>query len=570
MSAVPGVDSRTIARRTKVFLDAVAKVWNDCGGPMPTAVRSYGDGLFCVWELPDENDHAPMLRTEVLRCALGLASALPLILEASGDYPLGTQLGLGLASGDASAAKLANDDSSVTELGSAEASVPQLSEVRDYYGYVVNLASKLQNFARPHGLVVHPNMVSSPEDLGLEERYFDIGLGADVEKYYATSHVQEHNKWTCLAWPGFARTLKESGRPGLNMHGITVLTHEGLQGKIDSLEIWPRNDPRDDKGDSFELIIDDFDGLGEMLELEDIQLYRRRYRRKGKFNSTIEALVSGTANFYFIPIRCGLNAVAWNIAVDCKVAKVADVKAITDQAEYLKIGLYDNMGASLPMLIQAIYERERIFLQDEELLGKLIQYLSQLQAEIQKTDGPNFKLFQLYSKIEDLGFALQNGTEVQVVLGGGAWLTNPQTTDSPSVRVGLPGEKMLGMVWIEGAAVVGAQPPDDHLEKFLEQHLLNDEYQKGLLIGPGYGCCPVTKSALTELIKQDAELGSFSSGARQTVEEARAIFQPNGLLAPRLLMRQTPKKVVEWRRAWETIRTKFCDIHSGRLNGASR
>lgn len=277
----------------------------------------------------------------------------------SGNIPKRFNIGMGLAAGSASVVKITQ--------GKSNGSVPVL----DYYGYTPNLAAKLQALARPEGLVVAGTYFANQQDwldfaASLELRKLAM-LGDNEFRCYVTAGMPRWTKWTCLAWPGFARTRTAEQSdvkrpPGLNTKGLAVITHEGIYGKIGTLELWPRHDARSLHGDPFEVIIDDFDGLQTLADQGIIRLINRERIKPGNRLTELdiaEAILPWTtdAKFFFVPIRCGLNAYTWHVNASI-FAHVKDYANIFEQAtQYHTIALYNNAGASMSVLLSG-FRRE--------------------------------------------------------------------------------------------------------------------------------------------------------------------------------------------------------------------
>jgi class 3 adenylate cyclase len=168
----------------------------------PGFVKSTGDGIMCVWELAIPAE-AREMRERIARAALAINADLSNLLTQNwdGKRPM---IGLGLAYGD------------LTRVNN--------SVFNDYFGFAANLASKLQDAARPSGLVVHKeyftglNLVSFAE---LREQTIDRGssLGQlQIHQCMLTSDVVLSHEWTCLAWPGFTSSSLDKAS---NLNGGT-------------------------------------------------------------------------------------------------------------------------------------------------------------------------------------------------------------------------------------------------------------------------------------------------------------------------------------------------------------
>ncbi len=578
MSAEPGLDSTTIAHRTHAFVSIAKDLLDQGGAKEPTFVKSLGDGLLCVWDISDlaDEQHADEKRN-LLTAALCLEAKIGQELATAWKRRPDIEVGMGLAAGDAAKARVGTSI--------------------DYFGYTVNLASKLQGFARPCGLVVDNKYLEEdekwPKRYSLEVREFIVPMiGPARSKYYVTPKVFRHHDWTCLAWPGFAI---DSGdvpfRPrGLNTKGITVVTHEGIQGKIGTLQIWPLNDPRNDTGDEFELIIDDFDGLSIMLEERTLLLEARTKHSSELLRAEVSdplGVAAEREGFLFVPIRCGLNALAWNTRHD--LSRVKRFSEILSRIKgSFKVALYDNGGASLPVLLRCLPQMrlkriDDVFEADEDDFKALIRLLHRHQKRYQ-IERPKAKLFTAYQKIDSLAKALQAGQSVHAVLGGGAWLANPQRVRSIAVACGIPTDD-IGFLWMEGCALLtAAHSQVDYILEFIKQEILAAGYQLSLISAHPYGATPVTPKALQQIISEASNLAKIGvrkgngagrhkthspnsllarhQQAAPTLKESSMLFSSVDNLNTNIVIRRRPSNLPEWRKAWEEIREEFCQVIS--------
>lgn len=552
-SNLPG-GAGLVRQRARDFSHLARSAWIDLetseGAPSPKLVRLVGDGLFCVWELEGKD-----AKDNLAGHVLNFFDSLGKRLQETWRFEKRVKIGMGLAFGEAARAVLKSSDLSEGDTG-----------IRDYYGYTINLAAKLQNLARPEGVVI---AVPDPEHLSIEKlgqvrpvlsREYPLEMAPGrAARCLATEEVDEIHDWTCLAWPGFAgRRPVDGNRLGLNARGVTVLTHEGLRGKIDSLRIWPRNGYEQAEADQFQFIIDDFDSLQAMHSEKIVSLAPGNQQ-------TDETLVApafpDSQQFVFIPIRCGLNAVAWHHRHGEIVERHSSYRETIEHASAdprFRIGLYDNVGASLSILVNAFcpdLEGDEVFSHDSE------EHLERVKSELKKLQdlaGKNRKLFRLYGGIERLSRAL-NADQIDAVLGGGAWLANPKAKDQ-RIRTHIPPESM-GFLWIEGAALVSnLQGGTRKLYEFLRDSVLTDSYQTSLMEGLPYCTCPVTVSLIDRILKDDAIAQTDECSAKQLIfEDTRRIFEDTETLFHRkVIVRQRPTLSSKWDDTWEFIKLNFC------------
>jgi class 3 adenylate cyclase len=571
MSAELRLDSAKIARRTEYFLLSVRELLTAGGADEPSMVKSFGDGLLCVWELGNTK-YASAKRT-LLRAVLHLNKHLGRRLTELWEMSYDVKIGIGLAAGDAAQAKL--DGAS------------------DYFGYTVNLASKLQAFARPSGVVVDSKYLSGQDwhrNFALQAREFVVAMiGKRQSTYYVTPNVFRHHDWTCLSWPGLAINGTTPPLPrGLNTLGISVVTHEGIHGKIGTLEMWPRNDPRDEHGDPFELIIDDFDALSTMSAENSIQLEAKAPKGSQLLLRHISEQLLVDAEdekFLFVPVRCGLNALAWNNRYDLSnLSRYSEV--LGSVSPTFQIAIYDNSGATLPVLIRCLPDErlkkfKSVFEADSRDFELLYKVLGEHQTRLQ-TERRDAKLFTLYQKIDPLALALQSGRRVHAVLGGGAWLANPKRMPTMTVTAAIPKDD-YGFLWIEGCALLtGAHDELDHILQFIEQEILSTNYQLSMIGARPYGSIPVTAHAIGKILSEASAIEKLPNGkgsrgkrrsqsarnlllrsfpdARPTMREASTLFKSPHELQSKIEIRRKPLHLPAWREAWENIRSQFCEL----------
>lgn len=576
LSAMPGLESTTIAERTRRFLTITRALLKEGGQgdgttiENPAIVKSLGDGLLCVWDFSSLEPKKHMqIKKVLLQAVLHLNERIGRRLAKAWGVQGPIETGMGLATGDAAKAQVG----------------PSL----DYFGYVVNLASKLQGFARPHGVVVAREFAEKwITGFPLEIRYFNLPMVGTIVKCYVTPGVNRDHQWTCLAWPGFARNNSNtpSGPPGLNTKGITVITHEGIHGKIGTLQIWPRNDPRDDEGDSFEIIIDDFDGLAIMSHEKSLDLTPRGRINVSKEVSSALRLPAEREEFLFVPIRCGLNAIAWNTKHDfSKIGRYAEILEQINGS--FEVALYDNAGASLPVLLRCLPEQyfrtKSVFDAGKDEFVELNKLLQVHQRRYRDRIGnQEAKLFVLHPKIDQLAKELQYGDLVDVVLGGGAWLANPRRFPGKRelVASGIP-KKDQGFLWVEGTALLrgaGTSEETKQIVEFLRDVLLDPEYQESLISAYPYGATPVNPDVLGRILSMQEEIlngrarlnkgrGRISQHvsvlhrlpeARPTLRETLTLFESNHRLKQNIVLRKKPSKLGEWLPAWTHIRQEYC------------
>lgn len=550
-------EAGTVARRTRCFLEKTKELWEPCPAPSPSFVKSVGDGLFCVWELPEGRAKTREdLPKDLINSVLQLYATLPGALGAAWEAEhiedgKPVELGMGLAFGEAMRA--------------------MLGDARDYYGYVINLAAKLQNLARPRGVVIQSSgsvrraATSLESCAALRAEEYPLAMAPnELVECLVTQEVNELHKWTCLAWPGFGGgggRDERTAQGGLNAKGITVLTHEGLAGKIDTLQIWPRNGSRKAGSDRFEFIIDDFDSLQAMSSNQVVSLHRP-YQREDLIAPALATAVEEAA-FDFIPIRCGLNAIAWHTTDG---AEVPNHKSYRETIEHrrdnsdFRLAMYDNVGASLPVLINAFCpdETDIFSIKDEKKLEHVITELTKCQRN---ASGP---LFRLYERIDFLAHSLQVG-RVHAVLGGGAWLASVDESEQ-DVASHIPAES-YGFLWIEGAALLTAVDRNDtnKLRQFLRGSVLADAYQDALMNGLSYCSCPVTRHWIDRILSEDEQVSALTPARRLIYEDTKAIFRKSRMLSQKIRVRTLPALAGAWETKWNQIKADFCHVVGGKL-----
>ena len=107
-------------------------------------------------------------------------------------------------------------------------------------------------------------------------------------------------------------------------------------------------------------------------------------------------------------------------------AEVGFVEQVERISPNFRIAIYDNSGATLPVLTQCLPDArlkklDTVFDADDKDFEMLIEILRQHQTRLQ-LERPGAKLFSLYQEIKTLARALQSGERIHAVLGGGAWL----------------------------------------------------------------------------------------------------------------------------------------------------
>jgi class 3 adenylate cyclase len=564
----------------KKLQDCVKTVWEIEKATPPNTARLFGDGMFCVWEVEvGENDtSASVLKEEVLRSLLS-------VLNAAQQQGIGP-LKIGGTFGRALKAQIVMADG---------------KEIDDYFGPTINLASKIEGLARPSGLLIDEEFYKgiNASDFSLRStRFEDPRKGKrDQPKSYVnlwkTATVDDQLSWTCLAWPGFADPDMEWS---LHKKGITVLTHEGLRGKIDSLKIWPRGGECD--GDSFEVLIDDFDGIHYLNSgiKERINFYQPTKNSTKSRSIIVDELqkrisdqdhFKGEGTFFFTPIRCGLNAIAYNeTAGDFLKSKRSYAEILNDSCDDdgISLGLYENPWASLCVIADAYFRQidrkdtpASIYTtMDEENWRAATGWLLYLQKRFQRRGDSTSRLFRLFSEIRTSSLALQEN-RVNIFIGGGAWLGNSKyRVNYPKKIKSMVPQGSRGYIWVEGATVLSEAISSKswnigQFEEDFDKTLLDEGYQDGLTIGLEYGATPVRESSIRKLLTDEgvarlfgSELDDLEDGPRATVDETRLIYNvENGriYISDNCRLRRRPRKdhLRHWLDAWELIREKLCD-----------
>jgi len=591
--------ARTIASLTQIFISEVRTRYEvqELALPVPM-VRSLGDGLFCVWDFGEHPTEYPKKKQLLLQAILKIYSGLGQSIQQQWERETEITVGMGLSAGDVMRASYSLSDLPIV--------------LRDYYGYVINLAAKLQSAARPHGLIVAGNYCDQKDWETHSKELTQVTLTIPPLKgetiCYASEQICKEAKfqrrnWTCLAWPGFAKSNPSSapgmistssgGEFGLTQAGVTVITHEGINGKISTLQVWPRSQKAMERGDSFEMIIDDYDGLWAMVDQRTIDLIQPNdvdmAQQLPKILEISHGLlaaidkgyehVGGTnrSPFYYLPVRCGLNAYAWN-------NEKCDLGAIDTYDDILVDGharnglaLYDNPGASLPVLLSCLRAKLRrrgksfylddVFNATQEHFTELVKYLTKLQKKLEGR-----QLFQLYDTIKALSRSLAFGN-VKVVLGGGAWLIDDANVtisgSRPVVRSRRP-KLDEAFLWVEGASLLQAalrngQRPEDYVD-FLKRHLLGEGYQVLLPSADPYGATPAHAKIIERIIQavqKDAEVAA-QTGTEPTINstflETAEIFKNPRELGEKIRIRRKPTHLQDWVDCWARIRKQFCAL----------
>lgn len=549
-SARPTEDSAVERKQFEALLN-IFQQKAERSGENPTFIKSTGDGLMSFWILPKANRY----RLERLKNIFNLAVMLNKVLAKKLADTTHRQLlpGIGLAHGWTSRMKT--------------------SLITDYFGFTANLASKLQDRARPNGgLVVagdyvHELQNAYPNDKlisrsGLKE--WTISPDSSLAAYGIGSCFSSGawpTEWTCLAWSGFASGSSDGGPAGLNTKGLTVLAHEGIQGKLDTLCMWPGCVDKND-GDYFELIIDDFDALEMMFAQNHVHLALRDPEESE--SPVLQRIVPDLIDhslpaFTFIPVRCGVNALLWNKPLSLsRIQKYHDIYLMLRKGNLKPsdIGLYDNIGASLPILLSMItgIRLKDIYSHDwAEPAQPTRQSIIQAVCDQLRTVTAECK-FKLYPTAVGLARALQR-KRVVMTLGGGRWLISPEVDGlGEQITFGMP-RIDGGLLWVEGAAIstAGQRNPKklkSEVFEFLGTYVLSDEYQLSLGSRKPYSSSPVTTSAV--------EAVNGRNGQTATGLETRLIYDNLHALGD-LTRRRCPSRLSEWLFAWNYIRSFCCE-----------
>lgn len=531
----PNLGPDKAAKRVEDMRNALTDIFGT--DDLPSFLKSTGDGFFCVWEFIKSPLHLEQLR--ILQATYRVYIQLPERIRQS-DPVVSGEIGIGLTFG--TLARYSDRTNT------------------DYFGYYANLAAKLQDSARPSGLVVDAEPLSRwpPKQLGSALQDFKLKYkdthssplrAFELNGCYATDSVELVHDWTCLAWPGFA-VAEQDGHSGfdrksfgLSTRGITVITHEGLQGKIGSLAI-SRAFRSDTHGEHFQIYIDDYDAL-EVLHRQD-QVSLLSFSSTGASIREIkEKLSSAVPNSCyqdrvgFIPVRCGINGLAansrfpWSLKkFDTYSALLKDIEAADKTSLSLgEIALYENVGATLPILVMAANPEityETVLDATDSVLEKTLEVFLNLVKSKNKR-------FALYSSIDDLSRHLCNGT-VKLVLGGGAWLATPDLRYSNDLFFDFP--KTSGaLLWIEGAALHRKSVGDEQaLLQFLSESVLSEDFQDRLpFVGP-YPSCPCGWRSIDKI----RNLQHPEGPGRYIMEETKRAFQTEHSLQENISIRRAP------------------------------
>jgi len=313
---------------------------------------------------------------------------------------------------------------------------------------------------------------------------------------------------------------------------IRVLEHTGIGGNLNDLKI--------DRDDCV-MIIDDLDVLERWTEGKNLEL-----RRDRTLNSYLDNVAKGICQlltgspvlaFTALPLRCGLNAVAYN----------QDRCAISDGTTYgdllfgpefagLRIGFWDRPAVNIPLLLLATRIVET--LHDLNSVGE--GQMEELTAAIERRWSAQRSRAFCTRSISALRQAL-GSNRVDLVIGGGAWLHR----DEARFRTFVPKEGAL--LWLECASLLTAtdNAGGSGLQSFARR-LLDPNVQKEIAIGEEYSACPVI--ALPELWKEDKH-------------DIRKIFVDETLdvVANDRHLRRAPKDQATWAnwlKAWQRIKER--------------
>jgi len=542
MSANPRLAATEFTRRILRLYKEVNRLHDRHALPAPGLVKSLGDGILIVW-------HNRPSAAKVLSFALQLHDTMPAAVAriCRCDPP---RMGIGIAAG-------------------AAAIVQSSSAAPDFLGLAINLAAKLQGAARPSGVVVDNgffegfgNAASLRKKYRLREDSLRLDLFDRPMQAWVSPHVAPTKDWTCLAWPGFVANDPQTpnGTIALNHAGSTVLTHEGLHGKIASLAIWPAG-PKTTRVEQFEVVIDDIDTLGRW-DAEKTVPFLRFKPESTRCLSPVSSPLREAAErrrFTFLPIRCGLNAIAARLGCGLRQARTYEeafrrILQLKSEDPSFRIALYDNAGASLPVLRMCLPKAPRIHHVFEASHGELTHLISDLVSKQKGLRLPSKqRLFVLYSEISDLARALHSG-QVQIVLGGGAWLVGGEYRRDRNVRCVVPSADGA-FLWIEGGAVVSRHREDSQeLLKWLASTVLSNEAQRALHESQPYPCSPVTSAIVSE------HLSVNSRHASPTIAETQLIFRSRNRLHSNIVVRRSPSSPADWYETWETIKARLCEI----------
>ncbi len=231
------------------------------------------------------------------------------------------------------------------------------------------------------------------------------------------------------------------------------------------------------------------------------------------------------------------------------------------------VALYDNPGASMPVLLSCVQRISKYGKEFSALKGDVFE-VDQVQLEcleewLDELQPPESKLFFLFDTIQDLSDSLSVG-QVYVVLGGGAWLIE-DTRQSQPVRSRRPTDD-FAFLWIEGASILKDALRGDRADeyiRFLQASLLSEEYQSILPKADPYGASPVRASTIKEILLKAPmkETGAKKEPRQQrnsTFQETAEIFAQYDRLHDRIKVRRTPTHLAEWMNCWGRIRNDFC------------
>jgi len=424
-----------------------------------------------------------------------------------------------------------------------------------YYGNALQRSSSFMLAASPHGLVCDHAYGLEPGDDGIpvaqlvERSMFVAGISTSKRtNCYCSSSVLD---WRCLSWPG----LEHPGKTTLNRPGVTFLTHQGLPGHIENMKLHP-GESVDYTGDVFELIIDDFDTLVlyHEHELLDGDLPPRLPPDFHGANPTspystwsqvlkemVCAALLRTPKFLFVPIRCGLNAIAVRTDADDALREGLDkcttyesvMEFLIDNKRKVKVGVFDNQGATIPLLLRASFP-------------KLKDIYRKVTAQELRTSVD--RLFRTSCVLLPGMLPSQAASSpAEVILGGGAWLNDPA---DPKWTIHYP-QNDGAFLWLEGAAANRKLDPESlgQLMGFLKREALGHDFQTNLRWARPYASCPVTPKAIEERIGDESD--EVSRIFRRT--ENGMGFELRSNITVRGDRGSTPDVRNAWRASWERI-----------------
>lgn len=423
----------------------------------------------------------------------------------------------------------------------------------DYFGYIVNLASKLQAKAKPSGgIVIDKEFLESNDfkDFNNEIRKCNLTislLGKEPVECWATKEVREDLPWKCIAWPGYG--------PYSHDGGVHVLTHEGIQGPLWTLALWERGVDDDKAWERyFDIIIDDLDTLVRWHKTKQIKLFECEAQDcKQDLEELLNPISPGIKlytlehGFALVPIRCGVNAIAFNRDTYAEKSLKKNLSSYKVLLKYLckngktpgglKLGLWDHAYSSLALLLVALGFRSE--------LGMVHEAQSQ---DFEKLVTTNFietenKPFKVYSDISKMAENLHQGRNIDVVLGGGSWLMSSKRTKIDSF---VPKEGAL--LWVEAAGVLRSNRGNDWTKPMgWVKNLITPEAQEKLRETYPYTSCPVVDAVVKKLrYKHDNN-------------DASKIFKRDGTLKKGIIARPSPDGIKLWESTWQEFKTKFCE-----------